>query len=276
MIPKRMYFFWSSNIISWMRYMTLYSFRKMNPSWEIVLCLSQNNTCTTKWPGEHDFTSYKGINYFHKIKKLNIIIESVKFPDTFNAIIKSPVHESDLYRYYKLYNDGGFYSDTDVLYFRSMDNIYNEISECNANIVLYTQRDYTAIGFLAAEKDNAFYRDLMLSALDTTDVDACQAYGTDLFYNFCGQHDVNDVIKSRYSEAIVFVIPMYLVYHLNSWDIERAFSSSIGVEGFDIKSIGYHWYGGSPIAQKFNNIMTEDNYINYKTTFSAIVKEILK
>ena len=262
--------------MSWMRYMTLYSFRKMNPNWEMVLCLSQNNTCTTKWPGEHDFTSYKGISYFNRLKELNIIIEPVKFPDAFNAVIKSPVHESDLYRYYKLYNNGGFYSDTDVLYFRSMDNIYNEILECNANIVLYTQRDYTAIGFLGAEKNNVFYRDLMLSALDTLDVDTCQAYGTDLFYNFCGQHNVDEVIKSRYSEAIVFVIPIYLVYHLNSWDIEHAFSSSIGVEGFNTKSIGYHWYGGAPIAQKFNNIMTEDNYMNYKTTFSAIVKEVLK
>ena len=261
--------------MSWMRYMTLYSFRKMNPNWEIILCLSQSNACTTKWPGEHDFLSYKGANYFHKIKELNIIIEPVKFPDDFNAIIKSPVHESDLYRYYKLYNDGGFYSDTDVLYFRSMDNIHNEIAGCGANIVLFSHPHYTAIGFLAAEKDNAFYKDLMMSALNTVDIDACQAYGTDLFYNFFGQHSVGDAIKSRYSEAIVFVIPRYLVYHLDSWDIERAFSSSIDMRGFDTKSIGYHWYGGAPIAQKFNNIMTENNYMNYKTTFSAITREIL-
>jgi len=256
--------------------MSLYSFRKMNPDWEIVLCLSQDNICTTKWPGKYDFLNYEGLNYFHRIKELDVVIEPVKFPDTFNAIIKSPVHESDLYRYYKLYNNGGFYADTDVLYFRSMDGIYNEIAEYNANIVLYTQCDYTAIGFLAAEKNNTFYGDLLMSALDVIDVDACQAYGTDLFYNFCGQHNVDSVIKNRYSDAVVFVIPMYLVYHLNSWDIKRAFSSSIGVSAFNNKSIGYHWYGGAPIAQEFNAIITEDNYMNYTTAFSTIVEEILK
>ena len=261
--------------MSWMRYMTLYSFRKMNPDWDVVLCLSQNNTCTTKWPGKHDFLNYKGANYFHRIKELNISIEPVKFPDTFNAIIKSPVHESDLYRYYKLYNNGGFYSDMDVLYFRSMDNVYNEIVQCKANIVLYTQLDHTAIGFLGAEKDNLFYKDLMLAALNTVDVDACQSYGSDLFYSFCGTPYVCDVIEARYDGAVVFVIPSYLVYQYNSNKIEYAFNNPLDIKDFNAKSIGYHWYGGSTIAQGFNDIITEENYMKYKTTFSKISMGLL-
>ena len=35
-----MYFYWGGSAMSWMRYMTLYSFRKMNPDWEMVLCLA--------------------------------------------------------------------------------------------------------------------------------------------------------------------------------------------------------------------------------------------
>jgi hypothetical protein len=47
------------------------------------------------------------------------------------------------------------------------------------------------------------------------------------------------------------------------------------VKTFNPKSIGYHWYGGAEVAQKFNNLLTEDNYMNYNITFSEIVKELL-
>jgi hypothetical protein len=258
--------------------MTLYSFRKMNPDWEMVLCLSQNNTCIEKWstPESQDFLNYKGNDYLDRLSELNINIETVEFPSAFNAVITSPVHESDLYRYYKLYSAGGFYSDMDVLYFRSMGDIYNEITICEANTVLYTQFDHTAIGFLGAEKDNVFYKDLMMSALDTKDVSGYQSYGADLIYNFLGEYDIRDVVGDRYSELVVFVIPIYLIYQYNSKMIQYAFSNSLGVEAFNSRSIGYHWYAGSEIAQKFNNVLTEDNYTNYRTTFSEIAKEVLQ
>ena len=278
MIPKRMYFFWSGNAMSWMRYMTLYSFRKMNPDWEMVLCLSQNDICTKKWsiPESQDFLNYKGDNYFDSVSGLDITIEPVKFPDVFKAVITSPVHESDLYRYYKLYNDGGFYSDMDVLYFRPMDNIYDEIVQREANTVLYTCFDHSAIGFLGAEKDNPFYKDLMVSALATKDATSYQAYGADLIYNFCGVCDIRNVVRNKYNELIVFVIPDYLIYQYNCHMIKHAFSNSLGVKDFDRRSIGYHWYAGAKIAQKFNNLLTKNNYMNYKITFSEITKEVLK
>ena len=42
-IPKRIFFYWGGSDMSWMRYMTLYSFRKMNPDWEVILYVSDNN-----------------------------------------------------------------------------------------------------------------------------------------------------------------------------------------------------------------------------------------
>jgi len=62
MIPKRMFFYWSGNDLSWMRYMTLYSFRKMNPNWEIILYLSDNVNKIKTWNSgeEQDFLNYTG------------------------------------------------------------------------------------------------------------------------------------------------------------------------------------------------------------------------
>ena len=74
MIPKRIFFYWSGHNLSWMRYMTLFSFRKLNPDWDIILYLSDNTNTTKTWKGveEQDFSNYKGHNYFNKLEELNI------------------------------------------------------------------------------------------------------------------------------------------------------------------------------------------------------------
>lgn len=278
-----MYFFWNSDVLSWMRYMTLYSFRKMNPDWDMVLCLSQNNVKNKEWHTceTQDFFNYKGSSYFNRLSEMNIVIEPVKFPDDFKANMISPVHESDLYRYYKLYNDGGFYSDMDILYFRSMDDIYNEITQCGADTILHTRQGNASIGFLGSKKDNFFYKDLMVSALNVQGDKAYQSYGVELIYSFCGItwkrcNDISNIIKSRYNELTVFIIPDHLVYQYDSERINHVFNNPLGINNFDSKAIGYHWYAGSAIAQKFNNLLTEDNYMNYKTTFSEIAREVLQ
>jgi len=281
MIPKRMYFYWGGSNLSWMRYMTLYSFRKMNPDWEIVLCLSKINE---KWSllRKQDFLDYKGPDYFNKISELNITIEDVQFPDDFKNKFKnvSPIHESDLYRYYKLYDEGGFYSDMDILYFRSMDSIYDEIISRGSNTILYQCPSYVAIGFLGAAKDNAFYRDLMLSILNTHIPDCYQSYGVELIYKFFGIKGnyllTNDKIERKYNELRVYVIPKALVYQYDCYNIDYAFNNALNINNFDSKAIGYHWYAGSDIAQRFNNLLNEDNYIGYKTTFSEIAREVLQ
>ena len=40
-------------------------------------------------------------------------------------------------------------------------------------------------------------------------------------------------------------------------------------------SIGIHWYGGSPISQEANNILTEKNYKDFDTTISKAIRKVL-
>ena len=114
--------------------MTLYSFRKMNPDWEIVLYISSNDIKNKGWKSyeNQDYHQYKGDNYFNKLKDLNIKIEKAEFPKEIQEKLKniSPIHESDLFRYYQLYLNGGFYCDMDVLFFKPIDNFYNTIIFC--------------------------------------------------------------------------------------------------------------------------------------------------
>ena len=284
MIPKRMYFFWSGATLSWMRYMTLYSFRKFNPDWEMILCLSKNTATEKSWttPEVQDFSNYSGNNYFEKISDLSIQTETVEFPADFKINIVSPVHESDLYRYYKLYNNGGFYSDMDILYFRPMNDFYNEMVGNGIDTVLYHCHSYAAIGFLGAKEGNSFYKDLFSYATNIESVSAYQAFGVGLIYQFCeieknriSINCISDVLKSKYENLNICSIPDFLVYQYDWTQISKIFSEAYNINKFNSKAIGYHWYAGSSIAQGYNKLLNENNYIEHKTTFSELVKEVL-
>lgn len=262
--------------------MTLYSFRKFNPDWEMVLCLSQKNTKVADWNTHEvqDFFNYSGASYFDKLTELNIIIEQVEFPKEFKMSITNPVHESDLYRYYKLYNDGGFYSDMDILYFRSMSDFYNEVITNNFDTIIHSCPSYAAIGFLGAQKDNIFYKELMMSALSSVANKSYQLFGVELIYKFCGVERtgaglVGDVIKNKYNNLNIHNIDSCLVYQYDCDNIRTAFDNSFGVNDFDSKAIGYHWYAGSHISQGYNKLLNETNFTNHKITFSELVKGIL-
>lgn len=280
MIPKRIFFYWNGDKMSWMRYMTLYSFRKFNPDWEMILYISDNkNKKNWKGPEEQDFNNYSGENYLDNINDLNIIIKNVDFPDDIKDKLEnlSPVHESDLFRYYELYRNGGIYCDMDVLFFRSIENFYNELKDYD--LLIHQDTKFITIGFLGSSVNNQYYKDIYDIAINNINISNYQSMGVDIIYNIFGGSRKNplilDNIKKKYNNLKIYNLPSNLIYKFDWTKIGYNYSNSLNVSNFDKESIGYHWFGGSSISQKFNNILNENNYFRYKTTFSELCKNII-
>lgn len=277
MIPKRIFFYWGGSTMSWMRYMTLYSFRKFNPDWEIVLFLS-NDFSQKKWSGyeKQDYFEYKGGNYIDKVKDLNIKIGEINFKE-FDKLNKlNPIYQSDMFRYYELYKNGGIYCDMDVLFFKSIDNFYCEIQQYDT-IIHEHKNNYITIGFLGSSKDNEYFKDIFNFGLNNVQNNDYQSYGVNLIYKFFNNKINNyifDIIKNKYKNLKIKNINDNLIYKYDWKKIELVFSNSFNISNFDNESIGYHWYGGSPISQKYNNLLNEENYMDYNITFTNIVKNI--
>lgn len=283
MIPKRIFFYWSGNNLSWMRYMTLYSFRKYNPDWEVILYLSNNNNNRKTWNSveEQDFINYTGVNYLDRVKELNVKIENVEFPQESNSLLVniSPVHESDLFRYYQLHKSGGFYCDMDVLFFRSIDNFYEDIKD-NYDTIVYQCPEYMAIGFLGSSIGNQFYGDLFNYGLHYFNTNDYQSLGVDLIYKMFGgnryEANVLNKMKVKYNTLKIYSIPTELIYYFDWTKINYNFTNNVYVNKFPKESVGYHWFGGSKISQNHNDVMNENNFKEFTTTFSAIAKKVLE
>ena len=293
-IPKRMFFYWGGSNLSWMRYMTLYSFRKMNPDWEVVLYVSDDNIKNKGWKSreDQDYYNYKGDNYFNNLKDLNIKIEKAEFPKKIQDKLKhlSPIHKSDLYRYYQLFINGGFYCDMDVLFFRPIDDLYNEIIDLEYDTVIHEYKSSTqtlTIGFLGACINNEYYKNLFefginycINRVKNTKIeDNYQSMGVQLIYRMISGelHIENafDVISLKYPNLKFFNLPTSLIYKFDWTKINYCFSNSIKINEFDWDSIGYHWYGGGKESQYYNNILNEKNYKNHKITFTKIADEVI-
>ena len=287
-IPKRIFFYWGGSDMSWMRYMTLCSFRKMNPDWEVVLYVSDNNQKEKGWKSKEnqDYYQYKGDNYFNKLKDLNIKIEKAEFPKEIQEKLKniSPIHESDLFRYYQLYLNGGFYCDMDVLFFKPIDNFYNTIIKGGYDTIIHENKSLfgysLTVGFLGASVNNEYYKNLFEFGINKKDCDDdYQSMGVKLIYNmFIGAKNpcmIYDTIISKYPNLTFYNLPTTLIYNFDWTQIKYCFTNSLRINDFDYDSIGYHWYGGGSESQKYNNILTEKNYKEYKTTFSTIADEVI-
>ena len=76
--------------------------------------------------------------------------------------------------------------------------------------------------------------------------------------------------KSKYENS-VYNIDMDWLYHINSSNIKNIWEED-KFGKYPRKSIGVHWYAGHPLSQKWNKLLTPDNYINYYNTLTSALK----
>lgn len=248
--------------------MTLYSFRKFNPDWEIDLYVSPQEVFVKPWTTyvEQDFHNYNGPDYFNKVKDLGVNIK----PFGLNRHL-APSHRSNFLKWNKLANIGGIYSDMDILWFKPIEDFYNSIKDFNAAIC---QTEYLSIGLLASDGENDFFNDIYINGLRCFNTVNYQSAGVENIYNLyrCEASQVLNKATELYPYLKFYNIPMDLVYLYNSERIIEAFTETVYDKELFKNSIGYHWYAAHPTAQKFNSLLNERTYKEDKSLFSQIVQ----
>jgi len=284
-IPKVMNFFWSGETLSWMRYMTLYSFRKLNPDWEIVLHVFPYSRQKEKpWPDKNcqDFFNFPSSDYLSKVPELGVRISQIPLNKKYSKL--DPVRLSDVFRWYLLYTNGGFYSDMDILYVKPMESFYNRISKY-ATVLAYTTKPthYFSIGFIGSTQGNPFFRDVYKIATNRLNRKGCyQTAGSVAIYELIGK-------AKNWNEIVPHTNQLELYYQKYGtdiyWDFQRIVYPysyrQIPEIFFNPKStlpeesIGLHWFAGAEMTQEFNRNLSKNNYFEYNNLFCNLVKRVL-
>lgn len=258
--------------MSWMRYMTLYSFRKLNPDWEIRL-YSPKTVGKRQWKSWEalDAEDYSGPDYSSRLPELNLqLCEWVSPLDSL-----SPTHAADLFRLDYLRTDGGWYSDLDVLWVRPMEEVYHRTKDCD--FVGSETFGIINVALLAGTPNNLWHG-LYNAALSGYQPGQYQSMGVDAIWRFVrrppltGWETVLLVLGSRYPSLKLEVLPHEIGCPYTFKQVDKIFLSS---ETVPDDCVCIHWFGGHPISQKWNNILNEKNYSEFPSTYTEYAREIL-
>jgi len=275
-----MNFFWDGTPLSWMRYTTLASFRKFNPAWDIHLYRPSVPCHTPRWrTPELDDREYAGRDYMADVDSLGVERKEWKPPLSQLA----PAHASDVFQWDILGTIGGWYSDMDVLFTSPMDHAVGIFG--NTDAVFCLETGGIAIGFFGAAPQSPVFQSIYREAVRHNQAGSYQCSGVEAVYRAAGTwppkpnvsiggYHAMDAFRTKHPGLAIADIPEHAIYHYDWQSFVRLYDAdeTIPTE----TCIGLHWFGGSPVSQKWNNLLTADNYTNYKMTFTTYAKRVLQ
>lgn len=278
-IPKDIYFYWAGKEMSFLRFMTFYSFRKFHPEWNIYLYLDDeiiNDEPT--WENTQDYKHSMLKNYIKYLLKINVIIKEFKLCDKYQFLKEGyPAHRSDLFSYMILSEKGGIYSDTDILFIRNINDFLLEMCNRQFDTALaylsFLGNKHFPVGFFIgsdSDKSKKMYETLLNKCEENFDKEKYQSLGSELLYKELKSiNNITNLIK----DINVLNLEKDFVYLYSCLIVNEMWK---GLHLPTDRSAGIHWYGGDALSLNFNKIINHKNYSDFNNIICNNIKAILK
>lgn len=277
MIPERLGLFWAGGPLSWLRYMTVRSFRKYNPDWEIVVYTGMPTDRIFWKTGEsQEGNQHKGKDYFEMLEELDVKIE--KWKSEIDIASLSPVHQSDLFAWWFLHEVGGIYSDFDILFVQSLHKFCVAIKKYDS--FLMSMSHSVPIGFMGGSEGNKIFRDLYKTCLGANR-SKYQSLGCHAIYRLAKHEHIFDIksgsdiiakLMCTYPEqCLVDISEKFTVY---PWDWNKVHCIFQQLNKVSEEVLGIHWFAGGSLGQEFNVRLTEGNFRQRENKYSTLVDYI--
>jgi len=277
---KTAYFYWGSEVMSYLRYMTFYTFRAHHPDWKMVLVKRRNQLKTTSygWAETQDFMFEPLQDFSGELDRLDIDIEWLEdsYPEI--AVLDiSDVHTSDILSWYVLATRGGVVSDTDIIYVGRLP--YEKYKEADVGLICFENLpapNYIPVSFMMS-RPNEFFKQIYEASLRLVDKSSYESAGTSVITKTVG--GFKDIV-SGFSGLNIVRLPSKLVFPFSEnypWHMYASMAFHLNLyHKLDKDCIGIHWYAGAPGNQKFNMAYSDGNYALYPNTISAAIDEAVR
>ena len=285
-IPKIANFYWGSNKMSFLRYLTIYSFKKMNPDWSIHLYIPKNvskeNTWLSKGGDTHhkiDRLEYDGNDYYQKLlDEVAVKIIKVDFSNSFLTANAPEPHKSDLLTWQILSTKGGLWCDMDIVFSGPVTSLSVNYGDRETDTI--TSYDYRLlevdgsptkpIGFLMSGGNNLFFKKHVMEAKKSYIDSQYQSIGTNVVKKVSNTFEE---CRSRYFSNRFQNLDPNSIYHFHFQKMNEIYNENKEVPK---DFIGLHWYGGHPLSQDFNKKINHTNYRDFENTIGSVIKEVLR
>jgi len=250
---------WAGSNLSYLRYLTFKTLRHFHPDSKIQLFVGNKfkkegyNWNRESFGLEQEFQNPDKItkDYMGNLKDLDIeIIKDDRFSEY------APNYQSDLFRYWYLKENGGFYLDVDLIVLKS----FKELPRSN-DFIYCEYNNYYPVGVLGSIKGSKLSEHINNVLPQFVNVND---------YNSAGPYMFAKIINSKKWDRI-FNVPQ-------SWFYPIPFSNMMpilynGNYSFPRDTIVCHWFGGLPASQAFNRKYTEEFAQTSNDAISVFLRE---
>jgi hypothetical protein len=268
-IPQVAHFYWGGGPLSYLRFLSVKSFKKQNPEWQVLFHTPTVNSLSPQsWVNNitHDFRN--------QLHTLDVTVITHDFDAYGFDNWAHEVHKSDFLRWRLLATQGGLWSDIDIFYTKPIENLAENTAEnCSVDVALCPLRPphKHTVGFMLSSTNNLFYKYIDQLALQNYNKQVYQCMGSDL---------INHRFESLESFSQLFPNNKFIfldkksVYTITSKTIEFFYQPS-NKRHRRSEIIGYHWFGGHPLSQEFENTLVPETVNNHNHFLAKVIQENL-
>jgi hypothetical protein len=261
-VPKICHIYWGGKTLPYMRLLTFKSFLKYNPDWEIWLWTSTNTVDRVTWASlENDYPLMCN-NFLPVLDTLPLKRHVLDFVELGFAPDMAEVHKADYVRITAMYEYGGAWVDSDIIFFRPMEHLsVNNDSNIRKEVFVSICKYGHSVGFLMAKPKSRFYKRLNEVMLKEFNYKHYQCIGSVMFDKYFPPLQpmpdgafIHDDAVYRYDANHV----KELMTYKEPW--------------FNDESIGCHWYGGNTLWVDFIR-KTNGGFMNVPNT---VIGKVIK
>lgn len=244
-VPSILHVYWGGTALVYMSYLTVYTFMKLNPDWQVIVWYPEKPYKGKSWgnTGREMIDPRRCKDYFPDLLNLPVTKMPVNFSELGFSDNIAEVHKADYIRIHSLALYGGVWSDMDIMYFKP-------ITELKVNVPANKDKEtYVCIGpyghstgFNMATEGSKFFNSLTEKINREYKSSNYQCWGPDLFNKY---YRTLDLIPNAVN------IGMEAVYAHNCHQVSELLNG--GKARFNGYSIGCHWYAGNSLWGSFFN-----------------------
>ncbi len=247
--PKILHLYWDLSTFSFLNLLTIESFRRFHQGWKIMVHVPKEKNSTLHWKSFEHKLKLTGKSYFERLSQYPEV--EIQVVDQFPDFLKdaSEIIKSDYLRYWLLYENGGVWSDFDILYIRNMEPVLAQYKKTN-NVIfrcLLNNDFYYPIGLFIAQKKTPLFRYILDQCEKHYNKDYYQTIGASMWNSLFP--DPNKLLKVD-SETVILDNEFYLPLQCDKF--EEIFLKN-EYQHFPENTIGVHWFNGSNQSKHYQN-----------------------
>jgi len=266
-IPQVAHFYWGGGPLSYLRFLSVSSFKKQNPSWQVTV-----HTPAVSSSAPAEWTNSIKQDFRDQLGSLDVTVVAHDFDSYGFTNQAHEVHKSDFLRWQLLAEQGGVWSDIDIFYTNPIDNLKeNTVENSGVDVALCPLKPphKHTVGFMLGSRANAFYQSIGQLAVANYNKDVYQCMGSDLIN---GRFETLESFGQQFPDNQFIFLDKRCVYTITSKTIEL-FYQETNKRHNNSEIIGYHWFGGHPRSQEFENDLNPETVNKHSHFLARVIQE---